>query len=400
MKTPTCLSLLSIALALAYPAGAQTPSSPGAVPGGSGGQRAVLVPYGPYVTQTGVGAGGADISEIESGFSTFGFVMDASGGSSWNKWRVADEVTIPAGESWDLDSVSLLAYQAGGPTMGSFTSVELDVWDHDPLTGGSPLLSVPVNMLSSQTWTGVFRVDPAFPTDNSRSIIELRADLGQFNPPPLGSGTWWFSVTATGSSTAGPPEATVQVPWDATNNGRQFDPFGAGWIAAVDGGTGKEHGFVFQVEGVLHGGGGVSKFCNSRPSSLPGCVPDLGGPSATLSKGAGPGSYTVSAEPVPGGFNNPGILIYTKNGLTSSPINTAFGELCLSQFLRAPILAFPGGTKWTCDGNYQWDFGGFVAGAKQVSAGDTLHVQGWYRDPQNTAGANFTQGIGPIAVLP
>jgi hypothetical protein len=145
-------------------------------------------------------------------------------------------------------------------------------------------------------------------------------------------------------------------------------------------------------------GGG---FCTSKPSSLPSCVPNLTGTGAGVSKTSG--TYTITAMPVPGGPGKPGILIWTKNGLTGTPINTSFGFLCLSQFQRAGAFpATPGGTNGVCDGTYNWPFQSIVASFATIAPGNNLHTQAWYRDsgfppPGN---ANFTHGIGPIHVVP
>jgi hypothetical protein len=149
------------------------------------------------------------------------------------------------------------------------------------------------------------------------------------------------------------------------------------------------------------GGGGPSKFCTSKPSSLPGCTPTLDGTSASVSKSAGSGSYTIDATPVPGGTGKPGILIYTETGLLGTPLSTAFGFLCLDQFARLGNLsANPGGTNGVCDGSYVWDFGAIAAATVAIAPGDTLHVQAWYRDPLASGTANLTEGIGPLSVVP
>jgi hypothetical protein len=149
------------------------------------------------------------------------------------------------------------------------------------------------------------------------------------------------------------------------------------------------------------GGGGPAKFCTSKPSSLPGCTPTLDGTSTTVSKSAGAGSHTIDATPVPGGAGLPGILIYTETGLLGTPVNTQFGFLCLDQFSRlGNFPQSPGGTSGQCNGSYVWDFGAIVAATSAIAPGDTLHLQGWYRDPPSAGAANFTEGIGPIAVVP
>jgi hypothetical protein len=157
--------------------------------------------------------------------------------------------------------------------------------------------------------------------------------------------------------------------------------------------------YYLRLQGDL--GGTVGTFCTSKPSSIPACVPTLSGTGSTVSKTTG--TYTVTATPVPGGAGKPGILIWTKNGLLATPVNTSFGFLCLAQFQRAGNFpSSPGGTNGLCNGTYNWPFQSIVASFGTISAGNTLHVQGWYRDsgfppPGN---ANFTNGIGPITVTP
>jgi hypothetical protein len=142
-------------------------------------------------------------------------------------------------------------------------------------------------------------------------------------------------------------------------------------------------------------------FCTSKPSSIPGCVPVLAGSSSQLSKGAGAGSYSVAAAPVPGTPGSFGILIYTRFGLLGAPLQTNFGALCLSQFARlGSFVSTPGGTLGACDGSYFWDFGAIAQATAAIQSGHTLHLQAWYRDPLSTGAANLTHGIGPIAVVP
>jgi FG-GAP-like repeat len=155
-----------------------------------------------------------------------------------------------------------------------------------------------------------------------------------------------------------------------------------------------------QVLGYQSGTTPPSVFCTSKPSSIAGCVPTLTGPDTSVSKGAGAGSYTLAAFPVPGGAGKPGILIYTRLG-QSAPVNTAFGFLCLNSFARLGAFpAAPGGTTGVCDGVYFWDFGNIVNVTPEILVSDTLHTQAWYRDPPNPGTANFTQGVGGLTVLP
>lgn len=160
-------------------------------------------------------------------------------------------------------------------------------------------------------------------------------------------------------------------------------------------------GSVNGIQLAAGGGGGPGSFCTSKPSSLPSCTPTLDGSSTLVSKSAGAGSYPIDATPVPGGPGKPGILIYTETGLLATPLSTQFGFLCLDQFVRlGNFPVSPGGTNGVCNGSYVWDFGAIATATAAIAPGDTLHLQGWYRDPPASGAANLTQGIGPLTVVP
>ena len=60
----------------------------------------LLYDNGPLVNQPGVGAGGADVSALHDGLNTLGAGHALSAG-----FRVADDFTIPAGETWTIEDV-------------------------------------------------------------------------------------------------------------------------------------------------------------------------------------------------------------------------------------------------------------------------------------------------------
>jgi hypothetical protein len=417
-------AIASVALALGLPAVAQNAETANAAPTtttrtapvtppsrtvpNSATSKAVLKPYSPFITQTGVGAGGADVSELyttltlpSGGYNIYGYGFQATAANS-----CADDFVAPAG--WNIDTIKWLAYQTGAPSSGSITGIELELWNTDPngqLPGGGVASSL--TGFISAAGSGVYRVLDSDLGAISRAIIEVTAD-GNWTDGFVGTaGTYWLAGQATGSLASGPwtPPATVAgqtPPTGATYNG--YQSVGGGAFAQVFdtgnpvGSINEPSEFNFQLEGT--GGGGVGTFCTSRPSSLPNCTPSLSGPGSSVSKSGAP-AYNVVASPVPGGGGKPGILIYTKNGLLGSPANTPFGELCLNQFLRAGAFAsVPGGTSGVCDGSYSWDFAAIAAFYGQIVVNDVIHIQAWYRDPANPGTANFTQGIGPISVIP
>jgi hypothetical protein len=145
-----------------------------------------------------------------------------------------------------------------------------------------------------------------------------------------------------------------------------------------------------------------TRFCTAKPSSLPGCTALLNAPAATVSKSGGAGSYDVTAGPAPGGEPAFGTLIYSTQAPPNAPILGGFGWVCVDPLTRTGLAATAGGTLGTCDGTYLWDFGAYVSATAAIVPGDTLYIQGWYRDsgfapPDN---ANLTDAIGPVAVTP
>lgn len=179
----------------------------------------------------------------------------------------------------------------------------------------------------------------------------------------------------------------------------------SGGVHVLDPGTGTATNVVPSVSGQyvspLDLGAPPSKYCTAKPSSLPGCVALLKGAAASVSKSAGSGSYDVSANPAPGGVVAVGTLIFTAQVPPTAPTLGGFGWLCVAPLSRSNLTALPGGTLGACDGSYLWDFGGFVNTDIGIAAGDTLYLQGWYRDGDNLPDpANLTDAIGPVAVLP
>jgi hypothetical protein len=381
---------------------ASTP--PGSSVHGSGSTKSIQIAFGPYITQTGVGAGGANVSELYTaqGYSLFGYGMQSSLGS-----RVADEFTICAGRAWLPDTIKWLAYQTGAATTGTITSMELNVWDASPVgqvpggqahTGG--------NQMQSSAWTGVYRVNDTALSDTDRAIIEVLCDGSWL--PLLHAGSYWLEVSAGGTLTSGPwapvKVVTGQVPptanaWtglQSVSSGTFAQAFDSG---APAGSLAEPAGFLFQMEGGMATNGNVS-FCTSKPSSL-GCVPSLEVQTSTIVKSGSPPAI-VTAAPVPGGSGGlPGILIWTKSGLLTTPVNTSFGYLCLKSFMRAGAFpATPGGSALACNGSYEWDLSQIAAGTASMLVGDSIHIQAWYRDPgfPPPGNANFTQGTGPLTV--
>jgi hypothetical protein len=383
-------------------------------PGSSKSSLAPLVAFGPFMTQTGVGGGGANVSELYSTFTlgAVGYNIYGYGAQQSQNSRVADDFTVPAAQTWTLSQIKWLAYQTGAATTGTIKSANLNLWNTNPngqLPGGQ-WASSSANAWESNSWTGVYRVLDSGLTAINRAIIEARCNSAWV--PILTPGTYWLDASFGGTLTSGPwsPPKTKagQVPptgdpW----NGLQSLSGGA-FAQVYDNGNplGSIHepaDFLFELQGLsCFTGvcGSFGTFCTSKTSSL-GCTPGLSATSSSASKSGTP-SMTLKATPVPGGSGLPGILIYSKQPPVA-PLLTPFGPLCLSNFARAGAFpSTPGGTTGTCTGVYSWDIAAIAAGTATIAIGDVLRIQAWYRDPgfPPPGDANFTHGLDGITIVP
>jgi hypothetical protein len=373
----------------------------------SGSTKAVLVPFGPYITQVGAGFGGANVSELYStftlgstGYNVYGFGMQSSVNIT-----VADDFKVPGATTWFPSGVKWITYQTGAPTSGSITSLNLNLWNTPPATqlAGNQWVTGS-NQMQSSSWTGVYRVLDSTPTANTRALIQV--NCGGFWMPALSPGSYWIEANAGGSLSSGPwappkTEAGQVPPTNKPWNGVQSVSLGA-FAQVVDSGNPigsifEPVDFLWQLEG--SSSGGISTFCTSKTSSL-GCTPTLMTTAATAAKSGSPATL-ITAAPVPGGPGLPGILIYAKTPPVP-PIVTSFGFLCLSSFARAGAFpSAPGGLAGTCSGMYIWNAADIAAGTPSIVIADVLRIQAWYRDPgfPPPGNANFTHGINAVTIV-
>jgi hypothetical protein len=93
----------------------------------------------------------------------------------------------------------------------------------------------------------------------------------------------------------------------------------------------------------------------------------------------------------------PGMLFYSTSGSASTPF--AGGSLCIQQPQKATQMAVTSANAltWPCNGQFSFDFSAWIASGNDPSltAGQTLWMQYWYRDPGGPPGVNIglTDGI-------
>ena len=355
---------------------------------GAGSSKALLVSLGAYITGYGDGAGGADTSSIQAGFTTFGY--SAQGGTTDN--HVADDFTVPSLETWDIADYRWITYQTGGSTAGTITGIHLGLWNSMPLTAGSAWMTGPANSLDSQAWTGVYRVTTSSLMLTNRPLIEVKSSAAW--TPILASGTYWLDATLTGSVASG-PWAPPRTPALATDNARQYVGASGTWSAILDAMSGLPQDALFAINGIA-ASTCVSTYCTSKPSSIGGCVPSVrhtGAPDCAAGDG-----FVLLCGPVPGG--PPGLFFYSTSG-PAIPSITPFGSLCVTPPLTRVALSpsVAGGTPGSCDGTYYLDFNRYFT-TTSLTCGTTIDGQFWYRDtgfapPGN---ANFSEAVQFVMV--
>jgi hypothetical protein len=218
-----------------------TPVDPGNGPVWPGPSTAVLFDNGPLVTHPGGGFNGADASALQTaiGMGTYGF-----GHQVLNDNRIADDFTIPAGETWDITDITFFAYQTGSTTTSTITAVHFEIWDGIP--GASTLLfgDMATNRLVTTTWSGIYRVlDTGLTASNRPIMANTCSPMGSLQ---LGEGTYWIAWQTDGSLSSGPWAPPVTILGQTTTGNGMQSLAGAAYAPVIDVGG---QGFPFIIEG-------------------------------------------------------------------------------------------------------------------------------------------------------
>lgn len=216
--------------------------------------RAILFDNGPLVNSPGTGVGGADESVLQStslGMNTLGFGFQVSAGN-----QIADDFTIPPGETWQIDTITTFGYQSGAGTPSTITGVYMQIYDGQPGAGGTVVWGdLTTNRLSTTSWTNIYRVTET--TTGGNTDRAIMANVATVNTT-LTAGTYWIEWTTDGSSSfSGPwaPPVTINGQ-TSTGNAVQYTTSGGVWAPALDSGTSTQQGFPFIIDGTVLGGGG------------------------------------------------------------------------------------------------------------------------------------------------
>lgn len=214
--------------------------------------QTVIFDNGPVYDVLGGGAGGGNASTLHDGMSTYGAGHAVSTG-----FRMADDIVIPCGQEWVIDSLVFYAYQTGSGTTSSITGVNVRIWNGIPGAGGSIIWGDSLTDVMITTEfdggyrTGDFTSTTCAPaTCVDRPIMRNATVIGQTLP----SGTYWIDWQTDGSLASGPwaPPVNLGAGNTTTGNGLQYSPTTATWGAFGDGGTLTPQGLPMLVVGTVN----------------------------------------------------------------------------------------------------------------------------------------------------
>jgi hypothetical protein len=207
---------------------------------------AVLYNQSELVSNPGAGAGGADASAITDPGTTFGYGNQITANN-----RMADDFTIPSGETWQIDSIILFHYQTGSTTTSTINNINLQIWDGaTPGTGSIVAGDSTTNRLTASNFSNIYRVTATTLTNSQRPIMRSQVSM---TGTTLGTGTYWIDYCAGGSLSSGPWNPPRTIPGTPnTGNGYQRTGTTWTWAPVLDGSN--PQGLPFIIYGSIQGG--------------------------------------------------------------------------------------------------------------------------------------------------
>lgn len=153
---------------------------------------------------------------------------------------VADDFTVPAGDSWTIENIRLFGYQTNA-TFPSINDVRYQIWFGQPGQAGSLMVCDITGALDVAEWAeGPFTLGRILRTNGQGvcTTARIQQSLWCFGPgagpcTPLAAGTWWLAFQYAGSGSSGPWVAPV-VPGTPAHNALQSLDDGLTWNPLLD----------------------------------------------------------------------------------------------------------------------------------------------------------------------
>ncbi|MCX6272639.1 MAG: GEVED domain-containing protein [Bacteroidetes bacterium] len=202
-----------------------------------------LFTSGPVMNSPGSGFNGADESTVQLsiGLTSFGYYTRIS-----SSFSVAEDFTVPAGETWNIDGLLFCSYQTGSTTTSPMTWVRFRIWDAPPPGGNLIFGDNTTNRLNHSFFSNIYRVYDTASGEHSRPLFYDYCTVSptlQLNP-----GTYWVEWETMGNLMTGPfvPPLTISGQVTTGNARQRHDSI---WINLVDGGSQTFQGLPLKVFG-------------------------------------------------------------------------------------------------------------------------------------------------------
>lgn len=203
-----------------------------------------------YVNGVGIHSTGADVSMLESTQTGLG-----KGFNYRQQFMLADEFTIPSGQTWTVNGFRFFGYQTGSTLLSTLYGAYIKIYNGHPDLGGYIIADFgDENLLVSSSFSNAYREETGDITTTTRPIMELICKIPDLT---LEAGEYWVSVGAMGSlgvpnaPQIGPYMVHLQLANGNTTTGNAVRVFMSSIMDWIDDGY---QGMPFDVFGSVAGG--------------------------------------------------------------------------------------------------------------------------------------------------
>ncbi len=195
----------------------------------------IIYNNGPIITQTGAGAYGKDVSEVQTsmGMNTLSY------NTFWEiGYRNADDFTVDEGEEFVISGIGFYNYQTGTDTVPTINYLDFRIFDGSPELEETDTLYdfYDQNILSGSKWTGIYRVFDTDLQNSERPVMLSVATFEESNAIHLFPGTYWLDWASGGEIISGPWTPFISILGQTTTGNALHLGYG-GWEIWEDDGT-------------------------------------------------------------------------------------------------------------------------------------------------------------------
>ena len=202
----------------------------------------VLFDNGPFVTDSGGGPGGSNLSVLQD--ITLDMNYPGFGAGITQNHRVADDFIVPV--RWKINTFEFFVYQSGSTTTPTINQMNMRIWNGVPGENGSEVIwgDDYTDIFTSASWTECYRVSESQPGMTIRPVMKVIAQVPDITLDP---GTYWIDVQFGGTLSTEPSVVPITIIGENTT-GNSLQKTGSNWYNIEDVG---QQGIPFIIRGEL-----------------------------------------------------------------------------------------------------------------------------------------------------